>query len=233
VVHPADAIIGLYRRHGLAWAAERAAEPFVEAGWLARFVALLPTGGSVLDIGCGSGAPIAGQLSNAGFAVTGLDSSAPLLSRARAGLPGATWVEGDMRRMALGRRFDGLLAWDSLFHLARDDQRAMFPRFAAHAADAAVLMFTSGPAEGEAIGALAGEPLFHASLDPREYRALLAAAGFGVVDHVAEDAACGARSGSRSGCARPDAPACHSHRRARSSAAAPARRPGQQEGRVQ
>ena len=96
-----------------------------------------------------------------------------------------------MRCLALGRTFDGLIAWDSFFHLRAVDQRTMFPIFTAHAAPGAALMFTSGPAAGEAIGTFHGEALYHASLDPAEYRALLAANGFDVVAHVAEDAECG------------------------------------------
>jgi len=53
------------------------------------------------------------------------------------------------------------------------------------------LMFTSGPAHGEAIGTFQGEPLYHASLDAREYRSLLNTSGFDVVAHVTEDPACG------------------------------------------
>jgi hypothetical protein len=66
----------------------------------------------------------------------------------------------------------------------------MFPVFRDHAAPRAALMFTSGPAHGEVIGAFEGEPLYHASLDPDEYRALLMAHGFRVVRHVADDPAC-------------------------------------------
>lgn len=69
--------------------------------------------------------------------------------------------------------------------------RAMFPIFHAHALPGAALMFTSGPAHGEAIGAFQGEALYHASLDAAEYTALLAANGFDVLAHVAEDARCG------------------------------------------
>lgn len=61
------------------------------------------------------------------------------------------------RALELNRRFDGILAWDSFFHLAMDDQRGMFPRFASHARAGAPLMFTSGPAEGETIGSFCGE----------------------------------------------------------------------------
>ncbi len=73
------------------------------------------------------------------------------------------------------------MAWDSFFHLGFDDQRRMFAVFRAHAAPGAPLLFTSGPRHGEAIGRFRGEPLYHASLAPDEYRALLAANGFAVV----------------------------------------------------
>ena len=39
-----------------------------------------------------------------------------------------------MRELALGRKFSGILAWDSFFHLRHDDQRRMFPVFRQHAA---------------------------------------------------------------------------------------------------
>jgi hypothetical protein len=52
-------------------------------------------------------------------------------------------------------------------------------------------MFTSGPAAGEAIGTFEGEPLYHASLDPEEYRQLFGANGFEEIAHVADDPDCG------------------------------------------
>ncbi len=55
-------------------------------------------------------------------------------------------------------------------------------------------MFTSGPAHGEAIGSFNGDPLFHASLAPEEYRALLDACGFEVVAFEPEDPSCGSRT---------------------------------------
>jgi hypothetical protein len=108
--------------------------------------------------------------------------------------PSCHWLVADMRALSIDRRFDGLLAWDSFFHLSAEDQRTMFPVFGAHADAHAALMFTSGPSHGEAIGTFHGEPLYHASLDPAEYRALLDAQGFVVVSHVAEDATCGGRT---------------------------------------
>jgi hypothetical protein len=105
--------------------------------------------------------------------------------------PDRDWTLADMRGLALGRRFDGLVAWDSFFHLTHADQRAMFPVFAAHAKPGAGLLFTSGPRHAISLGAYHGEKLFHSSLSPDEYRSLLAANGFAVVAHVAEDRTCG------------------------------------------
>jgi hypothetical protein len=44
------------------------------------------------------------------------------------------------------------------------------------------------------MGTLFGEPLYHASLDPDDTRALLAAHGFAVVSTMPDDPACGAYS---------------------------------------
>jgi hypothetical protein len=38
------------------------------------------------------------------------------------------------------RTFDGVLAWDSFFHLTPDDQRGMFAVFSVHVAKDATLM---------------------------------------------------------------------------------------------
>jgi SAM-dependent methyltransferase len=186
-------VIDVYQRHGAAWAGLRG-DTLVEGSWLDRFCNPLPSGAEVLDIGCGSGLPIARELIRRGFDVTGLDGSATMLALFRRNLPGAPSLLADMRELALHRRFSGLLAWDSFFHLSPDDQRAMFRRFQAHAEPGAALMFTSGNAEGDAVGELGGDPLYHGSLDPDEYRTLLNTAGFEVVAHVAEDPTCGHRT---------------------------------------
>lgn len=137
------------------------------------------------------GEPVARYLMDRGAHVTGLDSAPSLIALCRARFPEHRWEVGDMRAMALGARFDGILAWHSFFHLHPDDQRPMFVRFAAHAAPGAALMFTSGPGHGEAIGRWQGEPLYHGSLAPEKYRALLDENGFEVADYRARDPECG------------------------------------------
>lgn len=190
----AERIVGVYRRHADAWAAARRSQrgnPPIEAVWLDRFLGLLPSRPALLDIGCGSGEPIACYLAERGCDLTGVDSAPEMIALCEATLPGQSWRVADMRSLSLGQVFDGILAWDSFFHLCPDDQRRMFPVFRAHAAPRAALIFTSGPDYGVAVGAFEGEPLYHASLNGAEYRRLLAKNGFDVVAHAVEDPTCG------------------------------------------
>lgn len=187
---PADAVIGLYERHARRWDEVRGRTLF-ERTWLDAFAAHVPRGGAILDLGCGAGEPIARYLIEQGFHVSGVDSAPALIALCRERFPAHEWHVGDMRALALESRFDGIIAWDSFFHLSFSDQRAMFPRFRAHAAKGAALLFTSGPAHGEAIGTFQDEPLYHASLAEEEYRDLLRANGFRVLRHLAEDPQCG------------------------------------------
>jgi SAM-dependent methyltransferase len=144
-----DNIAGLYERHAHEYAADR--RNVGEGAWLDRFGALLAPGASVLDIGSGSGDPMARYLIDRGFAVDGVDTSPMLINLCR----------------------------------------ERFPIFKPHAAPGAALMFTSGASHGEAIGSYHGEPLYHASLAPEEYRTLLQSIGFRIIAHVVEDPNCG------------------------------------------
>ncbi len=186
--------INFFQRLGHLWVADRLrqTERF-EANWVNRFCALMPRGGEVLDLGCGAGEPMATDVIARGFGVTGVDSAPEMIARCQKLHPVQLWLVGDMRELALDRQFSGVLAWDSFFHLGCDDQRAMFARFASHAAPGAPLMFTAGPQEGEAMGRLYGADLYHASLDPQEYRRLLQANGFDLVRYIPADPDCGGR----------------------------------------
>jgi SAM-dependent methyltransferase len=187
----ADKIIDLYERHAHDYVADRRRVRWNESAWLDRFTALLPRHATILDIGCGSGEPIARYLMDRSFAVEGVDASPTLVALCRERFPERCWHVADMRTLALGKTFHGLLAWDSFFHLSHDDQRRIFPIFRQHAAPGTALMFTSGTSHGEAIGSYRGEPLYHASLAAREYQTLLESNGFRVEAHTVEDPDCG------------------------------------------
>jgi SAM-dependent methyltransferase len=123
-----DDLIGLYERHAREFDRDRS-RLLQEKAWLDGFLACVRPSGTVLDLGCGMGEPIARYIIDAGFRVVGVDSSPSLIDLGRRRFPDSEWLVADMRDLALGRRFDGILAWDSFFHLRVEEQRAMFERY--------------------------------------------------------------------------------------------------------
>jgi SAM-dependent methyltransferase len=186
-------VVELYERHAREYDRDRS-RSLQERAWLDRFLIHVRLGGTILDVGCGMGEPIARYLIDRGFRVVGVDGSRAMIDLCRERFPGSEWLLADMRELQLDRRFEGILAWDSFFHLDANNQRGMFRRFASHAQSGAPLMFTSGPAEGEVIGLCCEQPLYHASLGPAEYEKLLATNGFAVNAHGAEDPECGGQT---------------------------------------
>ena len=189
-------VVAAYDREGAAWAASRDRR-LTERPWIDRALALAPRSQGtrrVLDLGCGAGRPLAEYLVDRGCLVTGVDASRPMIELFARVVPSATALHADMRGLHLPGRFDLVLAWDSFFHLAGDDQRAMFPTFAAHAAPRAALLLTTGPRAGTAVGRIGAARVFHESLDPGEYRALLEEAGFEPLGYWPEEPACGGRT---------------------------------------
>lgn len=184
-------VVHIYEANAAAFDHDRGRQ-LQEASYLDALLArLAPRQRNVLDIGCGTGEPIARYLIEAGCRVTGVDAAPAMIELCASRFPAMTWLIGDMRQLALSQRFDAIVAWDSFFHLAHDAQRGMFPIFRAHIVPGGLLLFTSGPAHGEAIGELYGERLYHASLSAEEYRSLLDANGFDVLRHTVEDPTCG------------------------------------------
>lgn len=114
----ANNILSIYQRHAEAFASQRSRALF-EKSWLDKFITVMGGQGSIVDIGCGNGQPIAGYFIQQGFQLTGIDGSAAMLARARHSFPAQRWLEQDMRELGLNETFDGLIAWDSFFHLTQ------------------------------------------------------------------------------------------------------------------
>lgn len=174
-----------------AWFDQNRTRSLMEKPYLDAALALAPPAPAVLDLGCGTGEPIAAYLIAQGAQVTGIDGASAMIEMCRARFAAHTWIVGDMRSVDLGTQFDIVIAWHSFFHLTADEQRAMFARFAAHLRTGGVLVFTSGSKAGVAWGEMQGHKIHHDSLSADEYRTLAAAHGFTVAQHTEDDPACG------------------------------------------
>lgn len=183
----------IYERNARRFDSERP-KGLHERSWLDRFTAGQPAGAAILDLGCGAGDPIALHLAACGFRITGIDASREMIGLARARLPGGDWRLGDMRDLDLGQRFDGIIGWNSFFHLTREEQRALLPRLANHLNIGGALMLTVGPKDGEVGGQVGDDPVYHSSLAPADYREILVRHGVEIAAFVVEDPECDAQT---------------------------------------
>jgi 2-polyprenyl-3-methyl-5-hydroxy-6-metoxy-1,4-benzoquinol methylase len=115
------------------------------APWLARLAGNLPAGGTVLDLGCGCGIPVARDLTAAGFRVTGVDISDVQVERARKLVPGAEFVRADAKDAGFApAAFDAVVCLYALIHMPLDDQPVLLRRIAGWLKPGGWLLATAG-----------------------------------------------------------------------------------------
>ena len=165
----------------------RRSKALFEARWLVRFAARLRPGDHVLDLGCGTGDPIARWFMAEGFDVTGVDFSQAMLAIARKRWPEGDWRHADMRHFELGQQFGGIIAWNSFYHLTADEQTGCIARMARHLRPDGMLMLTVGPRAGEVSGTVGEELVYQASLSPADYATCLEENWLRVTGFLAED----------------------------------------------
>jgi SAM-dependent methyltransferase len=96
---------------------------------------------SLLELGCGTGAML--ERLTAVPELVGLDRSAEMLRIARAKVPGAALLQGDLSSFALDRRFDVIICvFDTLNHvLAFEGWLSAFDAVASHLVDGGLFVF--------------------------------------------------------------------------------------------
>ncbi len=141
----------------------------------------LAPGARVLDLGCGTGEPVARHLAERGFRVVGVDESERMLEIARRVVPAAEFVRGDMCEVTLEGGFAAAVAWDSVFHVPRARHREIFRRLAGLLGAGGRLLLSAGGSGHEGFTSeMYGHAFFYSGHGPAETLRLLASAGFGV-----------------------------------------------------
>jgi SAM-dependent methyltransferase len=143
----------------------------------------LPNRAHVLDIGCGSGLPVARELAKR-FHVTGVDISAEQIRRARENVRHAEFFHSDIMALDFpAASFDAVVALYTIIHIPRGEHDRLFRNIRRWLKPGGYLLATlaNEPKEACTEQDFFGAPMYWSSYGISEYRAMLAEAGFEIV----------------------------------------------------
>jgi len=149
----------------------------IAEGWIAHqkkafttlpvqeFSSILTPSAWILDIGCGSGEPNATYLTQQGHHITGIDTSAVLIAHAQSlTLDNSTFLHCDFFDYAPEQLFQGIIAYDSLFHFPLSRQVEIYPRLSSWLDQGGYVLFSHGAIHGELNSDMFGETFYYSSL---------------------------------------------------------------------
>ena len=155
-------------------------------GYVDRILEGLPVGAKVLDLGCGTGDPIARHIVELGFTVVGIDQSNELLKIAKTVVPEARLIHGDMVGTEFAETFSAAVAWDSIFHVERKYHSAVYRKLANALELGGRLLLSVGGSDSDDADVegftseMFGRTFFYSGYTPNLARKLLEAEGFEV-----------------------------------------------------
>ncbi|MFB7126514.1 class I SAM-dependent methyltransferase [Kitasatospora sp. NPDC056273] len=113
--------------------------------WIEELLGRLPEAGTVLDVGCGTGVPVARSLAATGRRVTGVDISDVQIRRARELVPEAEFIRADATTLAFPPgTFDAVVCLYALIHIPVGEQPALLGRIASWLRPGGWLLVTTG-----------------------------------------------------------------------------------------
>lgn len=161
---------------------ERFGSSQVRDQWLGKLIALLPAKSRVLDLGCGSGVPVAQKLAARGHEVVGIDGSARQVSLAQLNVPDAEFIHADMTRVKLhSHHFDAVVAFYSITHVPRDEHADLLRRIAGWLKPGGIFLASLGANESpDWRGDWLGAEMFFSHYNAEDNEQLVRHAGFDI-----------------------------------------------------
>lgn len=151
-----------------------------------RWARKLPTGATVLDLGCGTGVPIANALMNEGIAIYGVDASPTMVNAFKRKFPDVPIAcEAAEDSSFFNRKFDGIIAWGLLFLLREETQELVIQKSAKALEPGGELLFTAPHQQTEWRDLMTGR--ISRSLGSKRYQELLSMAGLSVTEEFEDE----------------------------------------------
>lgn len=170
-----------YDRIALDYHGSRLAKTEKNISFLDGFAQHWPARGAVLDLGCGSGCPVAKYFYDRGLEVTGVDVSSAMLELAREAMPHGTFIRDDMAAVHFpDGGFDLVLSFFAIFHVPRTRHADLFGKIHNWLRPGGLLFATLGveDREARAVEDWRGQPMYWSHFDASTNIAMIEDAGF-------------------------------------------------------
>jgi SAM-dependent methyltransferase len=151
--------------------------------YVQKLLSLVPEQPDVLEIGCGAGIEPTRTLATAGRLV-GIDISGAQIERARAAIPDAKLIQGDVTTAVFDpESFDAVVALYVLTHIPGAELPALLTRIAQWLRPAGVLLATLGSRRHEGVvDDFLGAPMFFSGFDDATNERLVREAGLTILE---------------------------------------------------
>lgn len=150
----------------------------------------LPTGATVLDLGCGAGVPTTQELARR-FKVTGVDISQRHIALARQNVPEAQFIQADITQLDFPpASFDAVTAFYSLIHVPRQEQSKLLRDIASWLRPGGLFVATMGArsVERDFDEDFLGARMFWSSFDSETNKRLVEETGLRIMSAQEETA---------------------------------------------
>jgi SAM-dependent methyltransferase len=148
--------------------------------YLHKVLERLPPEAKVLELGCGAGMPCTLLLTQHAAHVTGIDISRAQIALASQNVPSADLFQADMMAlMFASSTFDAILAFYSLIHLPREEQRVLVRRLADWLRPGGCLLANLGVSDNPGFidPNWLGMPMYWSGYDANTNREMISSAG--------------------------------------------------------
>ena len=149
-----------------------------EQDYLDLLLSDLPNHALVLDLGCGTGRPMAEYVISKGHGVLGIEQAEELIKLAKKRFPDEQWILSPIEQYDFNNDFHAVIIWDSLFHIDRSRHAIILRNVVEKLPGGGKIMLTVGGSAHPAFtDTMFGQAFFYDSNTPEDTNHILRSLG--------------------------------------------------------